>query len=207
MVGRRSSPAVLGKPSTWGDRDVDYEKGAHVLAALDAQIRDRTNGTRTLQNVLDPDSGAEYARVTSYADLRERVVTVSGDEELGEWLDRYVLTEALPAFPESSSWYVLNESRDSDGDGYTNGEAVVQGRNPFPGASDGTEQPVASSTKTHSQAGSDSATESTSSHPSAGGQGTTTQTAQSGAGFTGLQATLALVLVSGLVLVGRRSPR
>lgn len=120
---------VLSDRSTWhSDRD-PYRKGAHVLAALDAEVRQRTGGERTLQDVLDRRD--EYGGLDRYEEFRRAVVGVTDDPALGDWLDRYVTTDALPPMPDDPTLYTMAEDADPDGDGRSNAAEVADGTDPF----------------------------------------------------------------------------
>ncbi|MFC6989078.1 hypothetical protein ACFQJD_10835 [Haloplanus sp. GCM10025708] len=131
--GPNGTRVVLENRSTWSNNLGNYEKGAHVLAALDAEIRQRTNGARTLRDV--------YVRhpeeFDGYASFRSAVVEVTGEESLGPWLDRYVTTGALPPLPNEPSRYVVGEELDPDDDGLTSGRERDVGTNPFLNDTDG----------------------------------------------------------------------
>lgn len=105
---------VLADPDTWRGTLGDYEKGAHVLAALDAEIRERTDGERTLYDVFVANRSYD-----DYAAFRAQVVETTGEESLGPWLDRYVTTDALPDVPDRPARYVLGGDLDPDDDGLT----------------------------------------------------------------------------------------
>ncbi len=82
--------------------NADYLKGAHVLGALDTEIRERSGGERTLTSVLgtaDPD-------LTTYDGFVEAVVTAT-DDSTADWLDRYVRSAALPSLPRDRDRYAL----------------------------------------------------------------------------------------------------
>jgi hypothetical protein len=128
------TPVTLSEPSTWRGTLGDYEKGAHVLAALDAEIRARTDGTRTLYDVF-----RENRSFDDHAAFRAAVVETAGDESLGPWLDRYVTTDALPPVPDDPGRYVLGGDLDPDGDGIESA-AELSGSpptNPFAADTDG----------------------------------------------------------------------
>lgn len=95
--------AVLADADAVSRSRADYQKGAHVLAALDAEIRARSDGTRTLLAVLTSEDH-DLATVDGFADA---VVEAAGDPSLRAWLDRYVRTSALPDVPESRPYYWL----------------------------------------------------------------------------------------------------
>ena len=85
----------LSAPRTYEGTAADYTQGAYVLAALDAEIRVRTGGLRSLQDVLRRLDGA--GDVTG-ADLRRAVRQVVGPG-MDAWLDRYVAGTAIPPPP------------------------------------------------------------------------------------------------------------
>jgi hypothetical protein len=103
---------TLSEPGTWRGTLGDYEKGAHVLAALDAEIRARTGGERTLYDVF-----VANRTFDDHAAFRAAVVATADDESLGPWLDRYVTTDALPPVPDDPTRYVHGPDLDPDGDG------------------------------------------------------------------------------------------
>jgi PGF-CTERM protein len=123
---------LLAEPETWRGTLGDYEKGAHVLAALDAQIRARTGGERSLHDVFV--DGTPFA---DYAAFRAQVVETAADESLGEWLDRYVTTDALPPVPDDPARYVHGADLDPDDDGLTSRTEVETGTHPFVADTDG----------------------------------------------------------------------
>jgi len=123
---------VLSEPTTWRGTLADYEKGAHVLAALDAEIRARTDGT--LYEVF-----LAHQSFDDYTAFRRAVVETTGEESLGPWLDRYVTTEALPPLPDDPARYVHGGDLDPDGDGLTSRTEVASTppTNPFVADTDG----------------------------------------------------------------------
>lgn len=128
---------VLADPTTYDSNLGEYEKGAHVLAALDAQIRRRTAGDHTLEDLFTTYRTAEYDNLTTYDGVVEATVELTGDRSMEEWLDSYVRTEALPPLPNDQSLFVMNESVDSDDDGLSNGEELARGTAPFTNDTDG----------------------------------------------------------------------
>jgi hypothetical protein len=119
--------AVLTDVETWRGTQAHYDKGAHVLAALDAEIQRRTDGERSLRDVFTGRS--EPFR--DYAAFRSAVVEVTGDDDIAAWLDRYATTDDLPPLPEHPRYYVADPSLDPDGDGMTSGAELDAGRHPF----------------------------------------------------------------------------
>jgi len=123
--------ATLAEPATWNREPVDYEKGALVAAALDAEIRTRTGGARTLQDVLayryaDDDP---YGDLATYENFSAAVVAVADDPSMQGWLDEYVAGEGTPSVPAEPRRFVLNASMDADDDGVENRREVQT--NPF----------------------------------------------------------------------------
>ncbi|WP_318569279.1 hypothetical protein [Salinigranum marinum] len=119
---------VLADRESWRGTLGDYEKGAHVLAALDAEIRDRTRGERTLYDVF-----VTTRAFDDYDAFRAQVVETTGDDAIGPWLDRYVTTDALPPVPDDPTRYVHGPDLDPDGDGLTSRAEVENDpeTNPF----------------------------------------------------------------------------
>ena len=118
---------VLTDGETWRGTQAHYAKGAHVLAALDAEIRRRTDGEHTLRDVF----AGRTESFQNYRAFRTAVIEVTGDESLGAWLDRYATTDALPPLPEDPRYYVAEPSLDPDGDGMASGAELDADRHPF----------------------------------------------------------------------------
>lgn len=91
-----ASDSTLAEPATWKRPTVPYRKGALVLAALDTEIRNRTDGEHTLEDVLRR-LNRDDRRLT-YSRFVATVVTVSDAPELEDWLDRYVKGSATPQY-------------------------------------------------------------------------------------------------------------
>jgi len=91
--------AVMTEPATWLRSNANYIKGALVLAAVDRRIRERTDGSRSLQTVVrglnqydEPDRGSEaYVSAETYYSL-----VGGGDEALREYAVRTAATDAVP---------------------------------------------------------------------------------------------------------------
>jgi len=118
---------VLTDPETWQGTQAHYTKGAHVLAALDAEIQRRTDGERSLRDVFE----GQTEPFQNYRAFRTAVIEVAGDNDIGEWLDRYATTGDLPPLPENPRYYVAEPSLDPDGDGMTSGAELGADRHPF----------------------------------------------------------------------------
>ena len=134
-AGGKYPDAVLADRSTWQHGGIPYERGPRVLAALDARIRNVTNGTRTFADVfylLNRRSGQ-----VSYAEFERDVATVAG-RSLDAWLDRYFTTNATPPMPDGGDWVTQPRGpRDFDGDGLPAAEEKSRDLNPFRPDSDG----------------------------------------------------------------------
>lgn len=74
-----------------------YFKGMHVVAALDAELRDATGGDQTFQSVFRRVNA--YNGTVTYETFATLVETVAG-ESRDEWLATYVGTDALPSVPD-----------------------------------------------------------------------------------------------------------
>lgn len=125
--GTDGGPVVLAEPDTWAGTPADYGKGALVLAALDAEIRRRTDGQHTLADVFVERPGP-YA---DHAAFRRAVVGTTGVRSLGTWLDRYATTEVSPSLPDEPSLFVYGPDLDPDGDGVPSGRERTRGTDPF----------------------------------------------------------------------------
>lgn len=101
----RFATAVLTDRESMGRTNADYHKGAHVLAALDATIRERTAGTATLLDVLTTTDHD----LSSYEGFSDAVVQAAGDPSIADWLDEYVRSSALPNVPPERRYYVLGD--------------------------------------------------------------------------------------------------
>jgi hypothetical protein len=128
----------LAEPETWRGTTANYAKGAVVLAALDARIRNATGGRRTLADVLvarfEDDSVGE---LRTYREFRSTVVAVAGEESIGSWLDRYVAGTETPTVADEPDAFVVRPDADPDGDGYPSAEEATLGTNPFDEDTDG----------------------------------------------------------------------
>ncbi|ESP86851.1 hypothetical protein [Candidatus Halobonum tyrrellensis] len=122
----RTENAVLTNGSDPA-REAFYLKGARVLAALDAEIRTETNGSRTLMDVFGRVNDHE-GRV-SYDDFRA-IVTEVGGESLGEWVDTYVATEAVPDVPDRLLLFLPPDDPDPDGDSLASTREIELGTSP-----------------------------------------------------------------------------
>jgi hypothetical protein len=81
--------ATLTRPDTWTDGRAPYSKGARVLAMLDRNIQQSTDGERSLQDVFERMN--EHDGPVTYAEFKTMVTAVAGHSMDG-WLDRYVAT-------------------------------------------------------------------------------------------------------------------
>jgi len=100
---------VLSDPGTW-NQYTEYREGRAFLGALDARIRNRTDGRSTLLDVFrrlneqndvteaaNSDSRQHHSHV-SYAEFRTTILLLT-DEATAAWLDRYARTGAWAEFP------------------------------------------------------------------------------------------------------------
>lgn len=133
------SPAVLTDPSSWRGTVANYRKGALVLAALDARIRETTDGEYQLRDVFAVrfrDSN-NYTRLSTYDEFRRAVVEVTGQSQLGPWLDQYATTDAVPPAPDNPYNFVTDWGADPDRDTLPSRRERAAGTNPFDPDTDG----------------------------------------------------------------------
>ncbi|ELY45683.1 M61 metallopeptidase family protein [Natronorubrum sulfidifaciens] len=88
-----ASDAVLTEPSTWGDSNADYLKGALVYGDLDRQLRLATEGDRSLDDVFRT-LNARDERV-SEAEFLE-ALEAAGGPTVRDRADRYTRTDETP---------------------------------------------------------------------------------------------------------------
>jgi hypothetical protein len=84
----------LTAPDEWSNRRVPYTKGARVLAVLDRNIRQTSNGQHSLADVFRRMNQHEGA--VSYTEFKAIVAEVAG-HPMDAWLDRYVAGDAAIA--------------------------------------------------------------------------------------------------------------
>lgn len=87
---------VLAEPDRWPSPYTDYKKGCRVLAALDVELRDRTDGTNSLQSVFWELNRS--SKPLTHPRLRGVVASVGGDG-LRSWIDTYATSTAVPEVP------------------------------------------------------------------------------------------------------------
>ncbi len=195
---------TLADRSTWRGTLADYEKGAHVLAALDAEIRDRTDGEYTLADVFAAAAGEPF---DDHLDFVRTVRRVTG-ERFGPWLDRYVRGDDLPPAPDDPTTFVYGADLDPDADGETSAAERRAGTNPFVANSatvtpTATFSPTPTPTATPSPSPSPSPVPTPTPTPAADGS-TTPETAPSTGLSSGFGVTSALAALAALALVARR---
>jgi len=102
ITSRQYESDRLSNPDGWSSGKTPYEKGPRVLAALDIQIRNRSDGNGTLLDVfqlLNTHQGD-----LQYVDFEDYVAEVAG-ERLDQWLQRCVRGTAVPNPPEDPERY------------------------------------------------------------------------------------------------------
>ncbi|MHB9287016.1 hypothetical protein ACKVMT_08250 [Halobacteriales archaeon Cl-PHB] len=87
LSGRSRGATALTDREAWADDTLPYHRGVRVLAALDSQISDRTDGARSLEDVYARMNSHEG--VISYPVFARLVSDVAGDD-VEPWLDRHV---------------------------------------------------------------------------------------------------------------------
>jgi hypothetical protein len=115
----------------------DYDKGARVLASLDAKIRGRTSGNRSLETVWRMmNLRGEKVTFDSFTGMVEAVAGRSFDD----WLRDALTTETLPSVPRDPSLYELNSDDgpfDTDDDGLSDQREAEIGSDPTLADTDG----------------------------------------------------------------------
>lgn len=98
---------VLTGPNSWSSERVPYFKGMRVLAALDAEIRAESDGSRTLEQVLHRMNQHEgkitYTVFTQY-------VTEAAGTSFEEWLSTYLKSAEAPDVSADASHYGHTQS-------------------------------------------------------------------------------------------------
>lgn len=93
-----------------------YTKGRRVLGALDGEIRLRTDGSHTLQQVFARSVASGAGDLNSFKRITEGLTSHSFDS----WIDKYVTTTATPDVPDvDMSMLAPETSSDADDDGST----------------------------------------------------------------------------------------
>lgn len=98
--------AILTDSEALVDSLADYSKGAHVLAALDAEIRDRSDGAQSLLSVFEMANTYRF-NLGEYTWFRNAVNQTALSEDLAEWVDKYVDGTALPDIPDQREFYTF----------------------------------------------------------------------------------------------------
>jgi hypothetical protein len=115
--------ADLTAPDTWSDANVPYKKGAHVMAVIDARIRNETGGNRSIQDVffrLNAHDGPVTHEV--FVDA----VSAVADAPLRDFVEAELRGEGDGTAPTDPYFYLSEASgnADRDGDGLTDREEV-----------------------------------------------------------------------------------
>ncbi|MFB9809013.1 glycyl aminopeptidase [Haladaptatus pallidirubidus] len=97
LTAKKFDESALSKPNTWASHEVPYYQGAYTLWALDARIRNATNGERSLFDVFDRMNSHEGT--IDYGDFKRIVTNIAG-QSIDPWLNQYVTTSALPELQE-----------------------------------------------------------------------------------------------------------
>lgn len=138
-IGDVESGGALVAPSTWEGRDTPYDRGALVIAALDARIRNASDGAATYEDVvrrLNADTGN-----LTYAEFEDAVEAAAG-RPLDDWLAAHVRGEQSVSFPSPYAFTAPDGEGDPDGDGVTSAEERRQGTHPFRAPDEGPSPPV-----------------------------------------------------------------
>lgn len=109
VEGRGVADATLSES---GDTSrAAYEKGSHVLVALDVLLRSRTDGEARVDDVFDRMNAHDGP--VDYDDFRSMVAAEAGTS-LDGWLDLHVRGRSLPALPTNASLVAPTRWRSAD---------------------------------------------------------------------------------------------
>ncbi|MUV88413.1 hypothetical protein GJ631_18110, partial [Natronomonas sp. CBA1123] len=122
----RDSGSVLVDPKRWTSSQAYYTKGRRVLAALDLEIREATDGESTFQDVFRRIN--TYDRPLTHDAFVDIVAEVAG-RRLDDWLDRYVCGSAAPEIPDDEAAFESPSSMSGSG-GPTPGPAEPEPKEP-----------------------------------------------------------------------------
>jgi hypothetical protein len=135
-LGGEPTDVVLSDPNTWNATIADYEIGSRTIAALDATIRNATNGERTYQAVLRQKNSHE-GNLT--LDDMERYASEAAGTDLTTFFETYIRSNSGPPdFRDRPQLYIKQtDGWDSDSDGLPDKEEVESGTHPFDRNTDG----------------------------------------------------------------------
>jgi len=124
-----SSEVVLSNRSDWQSAYTPYSRGTRALAALDARIRNDTDGDRTLEDVFARMN--RHNGTVTYDEFGGIVANVSGGEH-EVWLDSHVDGSEPIAPPTDPFAYTAPANdTDADSDGLTTRGERANGTHPF----------------------------------------------------------------------------
>lgn len=109
LTPRADTGAVLANPDTWSSTSTAYRQGRRMCAALDLRIREVTDGTATLQDIiarLNKDGDADDLLEVSNRTLFKVIKQVTG-EDMSNWLEKYVCAAQVPSVAsERDNFYI-----------------------------------------------------------------------------------------------------
>lgn len=130
-----SAGVVLADVDSWEDQYSPYTRGQRVLAALDARIRNETDGNHTLQTVFQRMN--ERDDVITYERFRSIVNNVSGASQ-DMWLETHVAgPNRVSPSVDPHVYASPRPASDADGDGLSDRNERANGTHPFDADTDG----------------------------------------------------------------------
>ncbi len=94
--------SVLVDPGQWTSPSAHYTKGRRVTAALDAKIRQETDGAKSFMDVFRK---MNQASVPMTHQRLEQLITAVVGHSLSDWLAKYVASSSVPEVPDDEQLF------------------------------------------------------------------------------------------------------